>query len=156
MRSGARGVATALEAWRQFVAARDRGDFRDFQTRLRLTAWIAQQFNNAKDNPSHENARVWLTMGHLTPKQIAVLLPHLQMDMGRPARAKAQGSATPPCRKHTENGRATGPGASSDTGELPTTAARRLLTEHGFRASTLKAAADHLVRVWKKRVFKSR
>ena len=71
-----------VEAWRQLVAARDRGDFRVLWMRLRLAAWIAQQFNNAKDNPSHRNARVWLTVGHLTPKQIAVLLPYLMMDMG--------------------------------------------------------------------------
>jgi hypothetical protein len=42
------------------------------------------------------------------------------------------------------------------TGERPTPAAKSLLSKRGYRASTLKAAADHLVRVWKKRVLKSR
>ena len=41
------------------------------------------------------------------------------------------------------------------TGELPTPAARRLLAEYGFRGD-LKGKADHLVRVWKNRAFKSR
>jgi hypothetical protein len=144
-----------FEVWRRFVAARDRGDFRDFQTRLRLTAWIAQQFNNAKDNPSHKNARVWLMMGHLTPKQIAVLLPHLQMDMGdlrvpmRRGRPRRPAANTPKMVERLDR-------RIKRTGERPTAAARALLTEHGFHASTLKAAADHLVRVWKKRVLKSR
>src|SRR5262245_55544993 len=52
-----------FEAWHRlskaFVTARDRGDFRNFQIRLRLTVWMGQQVGAAKDNPSHRNARLW-------------------------------------------------------------------------------------------------
>jgi hypothetical protein len=37
-----------FEAWRAFVAARDRGDFRNFQIRLRLTGWMVQQIEAAR------------------------------------------------------------------------------------------------------------
>jgi hypothetical protein len=148
-----------LEAWRQlssaFVAARDKGVFRDLQVRLRLTFWMVQQIEAAKENPSHRSARAWLMVGHLTPKQIAVLLPYMQMDLGDLRVPRGRGRprrAAPSTLKMAEQ---------LDkriklTGELPTTAAGRLLTEYGFRASTLKAAKDHLVRVWRKRVLKSR
>ena len=142
-------------AWRQLEAARDRGDFRVLWMRLRLGVWIAQQFNNAKDNPSHRNARVWLMVGHLTPKQIAVLLPYLHDGYGGPARAKAQrqakGRAAPSILKMAEELAK----RIERTGELPTPAAKRLLAEYGFRGD-LKGKADHLVRVWKNRAFKSR
>jgi hypothetical protein len=148
------------EAWRQlsraFVAARDRGDFRNFQIRLQLTIWMGQQINDAKSNPSHRRSRVWLMVGHLTPKQIAELLPYMMMDM-------------PDLRIPKRRGRQKGRTAASTlkmaeqlaerierTGELPTTAARRLLAEYGFRGPTLKGRADHLVRVWKRRALKSR
>ena len=118
-----------VEAWRQLEAARDRGDFRVLWMRLRLAVWMGLQINNARDNPSHPNARVWLTVGHLTPEQIAAstlaLAEHLADRIER-------------------------------TGELPNTAARRLLAEYGFRGPDLKGRADHLVRLWKKRAFKSR
>jgi hypothetical protein len=42
------------------------------------------------------------------------------------------------------------------TDELPTTAARRLLEAYGLGGLDLKGRADHLVRVWKDRAFKSR
>ena len=84
-----------LEAWRQlsdaFVAARDRGDFRSLRLRLRLTVWMMQQINNAKDNPSHRKARAWLMVQQLTPKQIAELLPYMVMDMGDLRHPKRKG-----------------------------------------------------------------
>jgi hypothetical protein len=43
-----------------------------------------------------------------------------------------------------------------DTGELPTTAAMRLVRDLGFRGDVVNGKADHLVRVWRKRAFKSR
>jgi hypothetical protein len=144
-----------LEAWRAFVAARDRGDFRNFQIRLRLTGWMVQQIQAAKDNPSHQRARVWLMVGHLTPKQIAELLPYMIMDMpdlrvpqrkGRPRRTAE--STLKMAEQLAER--------INDTEELPTTAARRLLADYGFRGRDLKGRADHLVRVWKNRAFKSR
>lgn len=143
------------EAWRQLEAARDRSDFRVLWMRLRLGVWIAQQFNNAKDNPSHKNARVWLTVGYLTPQQIAVLLPYLQMDMGDlrvpRRRGRQKGRAAPSTLKMAEELSK----RIADTRELPTTAAKRLLAEYGFRGD-LKGRAGHLVRVWKNRAFKSR
>jgi hypothetical protein len=142
------------EAWRQLEAARDRGDFRVLWMRLRLGIWIAQQFNNANDNPSHPNARVWLMVGHLSPKQIAVLLPHLMMDMGDlrvpRRRGRQKGRTAPSILKMAEELAK----RIERTGELPTTAAKRLLVEYGFRGDP-KGPADHLVRVWKNRAFKS-
>lgn len=145
-----------VEAWRQLEAARDRGDFRVLWMRLRLGVWIAQQFNNAKDNPSHRSSRMWLTAGHLTPKQIAELLPYLMMDMGDlrvpRRRGRQKGRAAPSTLKMAEELSK----RIADTRELPTTAAKRLLVEYGFRGATVKGRADHLVRVWKNRAFKSR
>jgi hypothetical protein len=148
-----------FEAWRQlsnaFVAARDRGDFRDLRMRLQLTVWMGQRFNDAKDNPSHRTARAWLRMRHLTPKQIAVQLPYMIMDMpdlrvpkrrGRPRRTRASTlKMAEQLDKRIER-----------TGELPTTAARRLLDDYGFRGRDLKNQADHLVKVRRTRVLKSR
>jgi hypothetical protein len=148
-----------LEAWRQlsdaFVAARDRGDFRSLRLRLRLTVWMVQQINNAKDNPSHRKARAWLMVQQLTPKQIAELLPYMVMDMGdlrvpkRKGRPRRTAASTLEMVERLDR-------RINDTGELPTTAARRLLVECGFRGETLKGKADHLVREWKNRAFKSR
>ena len=148
-----------LEVWRQlsdaFVAARDKGVFRDLRMRLHLTVWMGQQFNDAKDNPSHRRSRMWLAMQHLTPREIAQALPFLFMHMqemripkgrGRPRRAATNTLDIVELLDRR----------IKDTGELPTTAAKRLLIAYGYRTSTLKAAADHLVRVWKKRVLKSR
>jgi hypothetical protein len=148
-----------FEAWQQlsraFVAARDRGDFRDFRMRVQLTVWMGQQINDAKDNPSHRRARAWLMVRHLTPQQIAELLPYMIMDMpdsripkrkGRPRRSAAITlEMAEQLAKRIER-----------TGEPPTPAARRLLAEYGFRGPTLKGRADHLVRVWKRRALKSR
>ena len=130
-----------VEAWRQLSsrAARDRGDFRVLWMRLRLTVWMAQQFNNAKDNPSHRNSRMWLTVGHLTPKQIAVLLPYLMMDMGDlrvpRRRGRQKGRTAPSTLKMAEELAK----RIERTGELPTTAARRLLAEYGFRGRPQRA-----------------
>jgi hypothetical protein len=148
-----------FEAWQElskaFAAARDRGDFRNFHIRLRLTGWMVQQIEDAKDNPSHRRARVWLMVQHLTPKEIAVLLPYVIMDMpdlriprrkGRPGRTAASTlEMTEQLAKRINN-----------TGELPTTAAKRLLAGYGFRGPDLKGRADYLVRLWKKRALKSR
>jgi hypothetical protein len=144
------------EAWWAFVVARDRGDFRDVQIRLRLMGGIVQQIEAAKGNPSHRKARAWLAVQHLTPKQIALLLPYMIMDL-------------PELRIPRRRGKPKGRTAASTlemaeeldrrikrTGERPTTAARRLLAEHGVRAVDLKGRADHLVRAWKRRAFKSR
>jgi hypothetical protein len=130
-----------FEAWRAFVAARDRGDFRDLRIRLRLMGWMVRQIQDAKDNPSHRTARVWLMVLHLTPKQIAELLPYMFMDM-------------PDLRVPKRRGRQKGRTAASTlemakqlaarierTGELPTTAAKRLLAEYGFRGPDLKGRA---------------
>jgi hypothetical protein len=149
-----------LETWRRlsaaFVAARDRGDFRVLWMRLRLGAWIAQQFNNAKDNPSHPNARVWLTVGHLTPKQIAGLMPYLMMDVGDlrvpRRRGRQKGRTAPSTLKMVEELAE----RIKRTGEPPTTAARHLVVERGFRGADIKNQADHLVKVWRSRVFKCR
>jgi hypothetical protein len=142
-------------AWRQLEAARDRGDFRVLWMRLRLTVWMGQQINNAKDNPSHRSSRMWLTAGHLTPRQIAELLPYLMMDMGDlrvpRRRGRQKGRAAPSTLKMAEQLAE----RIERTGELPTPAARRLLADYGFRGD-LKGKADHLVRVWKNRAFKSR
>jgi hypothetical protein len=148
-----------FEAWRQlsdaFVAARDRGDFRNFQIRLQLTVWMGQQINDAKGNPSHRRSRVWLMVGQLTPKQIAELLPYVMMNMpdlripkgrGRPGRTAA---STLEMAEQLAT-------RINNTGELPTTAARRLLAERGFRGADLKGRADYLVKVWRNRVLKSR
>jgi len=93
---------------------------------------------------------------HLTPKEIAELLPYMMMDM-------------PDLRVPRRRGRQKGRVAASRlkmaeelgerierTGELPTTAAKRLLRDKGFRGDDLKGRADHLVRVWKNRALKSR
>jgi hypothetical protein len=124
---------------RAFVAARDRGDFRNLQIRLQLTGWMMQQFEAAKDNPSHRKARVWLMMQHLTPKQMAELLPYMAMDMA--------GDLRIPKRK----GRSRGTAASTlemveqlanrieRTGELPTTAARRCSPDTASADETSKA-----------------
>jgi hypothetical protein len=148
-----------FEAWRQlsnaFVEARDRGVFRDLQFRLQLTVWMGRQFNDAKGNPSHRRSRVWLMVGHLTPKQIAELLPYMMMDMpelripkgrGRPGRTAA---STLEMAEQLAN-------RIERTGELRTTAARRLLADYGFRGADVKGRADHLVRVLRNRAFKSR
>jgi hypothetical protein len=144
-----------VEAWRQLEAARDRGDFRVLWMRLRLTVWIAQQFNNAKDNPSHRNARMWLTVGHLTPKQIAVWLPYMQMEMGDlrvpRRRGRQKGRAAPSTLKMVEELSK----RMADTGELPTTAARHVVVARGFRGAEIKNQVDHLVKVWRRRGFKS-
>jgi hypothetical protein len=149
-----------FEAWQQlsraFVAARDRGDFRDFQFRLQLTVWMGQQINDAKGNPSDRRARAWLMVQHLTPKQIAVLLPYMFMDMPDlripKRRGRQKGRTATNTLKMTEQLAE----RIERTGELPTTAARSLFPEHGFRGLDLKGRADHLVRVWKRRAFKSR
>ena len=144
-----------VDAWRQLETARDRGDFRVLWMRLRLGVWIAQQFNNAKDNPSHRSSRMWLTVGHLSPKQIAELLPYMMMDIGDlrvpKRRGRQKGRTAPSTLKMAEELAE----RIERTGELPTTAAERLLAERGFRGVT-KGKADHLVRVWKNRAFKSR
>jgi hypothetical protein len=144
-----------FKAWKAFVAARDRGDFRNFQIRLQLTGWMLRQIEAAKGNPSHRRSRVWLMVGHLTPRQTAELLPYMIMDM-------------PDLRIPKRKGRPRGTAASAlemveqlakriaTTGELPITAAKRLLAEHGFRGPDLKGRADYLVRLWKKRALKSR
>ena len=81
-------VVAAREAWRPlrrgggFAAARDRGDFRRFQVRLRLTAWMLQEIEDAKDNPSHRRSRMWLAMGQRSPKQIAGCCLICMLDMG--------------------------------------------------------------------------
>jgi len=147
------------EAWRElsstFVAARERGDFRNFQIRLRLTGWMMQRMEEAKDNPSHQRARAWLEVQHLTPKEIAELLPYMFMDLpelhiprriGRPPRIAA---STLEMAKQLDE-------RIKRTGELPTTAAKRLLTSLGFCGQNVKGRADHLVRVWKSNVLKSR
>ena len=107
--------------------------------RLRLTVWMAQQFNNAKDNPSHRSSRMWLTAGHLTPKQIAVLLPYLMMDMGDlrvpRRRGRQKGRTAPSTLKMAEELAE----RIERTGELPTTAAKRLLVEYGFRGRPQRA-----------------
>jgi hypothetical protein len=94
-------------------------------------------------------------VGHLTPKQIAVLLPYMMMDMGDlrvpKRRGRQKGRAAPSTLKMAGELDK----RIADTGELPTTAARRLLRDYGFRGD-LKGPADHLVRVRKKRAFKSR
>src|SRR5262245_770578 len=140
---------------RALVAARDRANSPDFQLRLRLEGWMTQQFLSAKDNPSHRKARVWLRMGHLTPKQMYELLPYMMMDMpdlriplrkGRPRRpAVGTLAMVEQLAERIER-----------TDELPTTAARRLVTDQGFRGSQIKGRADHLVRLWKQRALKSR
>lgn len=140
---------------RAFATARDRGDFCNFQLRLRLVLWMARWIGAAKSNPSHRSARFWLGVQHLTPKQIAELLPYVIMDMhdlrvpqrkGRPGRVAAS--------------TLTMVGELDDriqhTSELPTTAARRLLVDKGFRGEDVKGRADYLVRVWKDRALKSR
>jgi hypothetical protein len=93
---------------------------------------------------------------HLTPKQIAELLPYMLMDL-------------PDLRIPKRRGRQKGRIAVSTLemaeqlakrieciGELPTTAARRLLADFGFRGQDVKGRADYLVRLWKNRAFKSR
>jgi len=140
---------------RALVAAHDRVGSPDFQIRLQLTRWMMQKFLAAKNNPSHRRARVWLKMGDLTPKQMVELLPYMMMDM-------------PDLNIPQRKGRRRGTPASTlvmverlderirRTGELPTTAARGLLTDLGFRGRDLKNQADHLVKVWRKRGLKSR
>jgi hypothetical protein len=148
-----------FESWQQlsraFVAARDSGGFRSFQIRLRLTGWMVQQVEAAKLNPAHRRSRAWLMVRHLTPKQVAELLPYMIMDMpdlrvpkrkGRPHRTAASTlKMVEQLAKRIER-----------TGELPTTAARRLLAEYGFRGPDLKGRADYLVRLWRNRALKSR
>jgi hypothetical protein len=161
-----RGIEAAREAWRPhlevwrqlsdaFVAARDRGDFRALRLRLQLTVWMGQQFNNAKDNPSHRKARAWLMVQHLTPREIAEWLPYMMMDMGdlrvpkRRGRQKGRTAASTLEMAEQLDKRI------KRTGEMPTTVARHLVVEQGFRGRDIKGRADHLVRVWKKRAFKS-
>jgi hypothetical protein len=152
-------TVAARATWRRLsrvvVAARDRGDFRRFKSGLQLTAWMLQEIEAAKRNPSHRRSRLWLAMQHRSPKEIAEALPYLVMLMpelriperrGRPRRPAA---GTPKMVEQLDK-------RIKRTGERPTTAARQLLSKRGFRASTLKSAADHLVRVWKKRALKSR
>jgi hypothetical protein len=148
-----------FEAWQQlfraFVAARDRGYFRDLQLRLRLTLWIVQRIEEAKDNPSHRMARAWLTEQHRTPKQIAELLPYMMMDMPElripKRRGRRKGRIAPSMLKMVQQLDE----RIKRTGELRTTAARRLLADLGFRGQNLKGRADYLVRLWKNRAFKS-
>lgn len=151
----ARSLEPLIAAWRQFEAARDRGDFRHFQIRLWLMGWMVQHIMDAKANPTHRKARVWLQVMHLTPGQIEGLLGLMLLDepdlripspKGRPRRIAKSTLAMA-----EELGR-----RIKDTGELPTTAAKRLLTDKGFRGQTLKDRADHLVKVWRNRVLKSR
>jgi hypothetical protein len=148
-----------LEAWRQlssaFVAARDRGDFRSLQFRLRLTFWIVQHIEAAKENPSHRSARAWLMVQHLTPKQIAEWLPYMMMDIGdlrvpkRKGRPRRTAASTLEMVEQLDR-------RIKETGELPTTAARHLVVEQGFRGRDIKGRADHLVREWRRRALKSR
>jgi hypothetical protein len=144
-----------FEAWRAFAAARERGDFRHFQIRLRLMGWMVEYMEAAKGNPTHRKARAWLMVRHLTPQQIEKLLPYMFMDMpdlripkrkGRPGHTAASTlKMVEQLAKRIER-----------TRELPTTAAKGLLTDHGYRGPDLKGRADHLVRVWKRRALKSR
>ena len=143
-----------FEAWQAFVAARDRGDFRHFQIRLRLMGWMLQKIEAAKRNPAHRKAQVWLRMQRLTPKQIAELLPYVMMDLddlrvpqrrGRPRRVRPN---TLQMVEQLAN-------RIKRTQERPTTAAKRLLATYG-RGGDLKGRADHLVRVWRNRALKSR
>ena len=123
--------------------------------RLRLIGWMVQQLEAAKRNPAHEMAQVWLNLQHLSAKEIAEQMSYLIIDM-------------PDLRVPQRRGRQKGRIAAStlkmaeqldkriaDTGELPTTAARRLLAAYGFRGPSVKGRADHLVRVWKRRALKS-
>jgi hypothetical protein len=94
---------------------------------------------------------------HLTPREIAEWLPYAMMVMGGDLRVpkrrgRQKGRAAPSTLKMAEQLDK----RINDTGELPTTAARRLLLAYGFRGPDLKGRADHLVRVWKRRAFKSR
>jgi hypothetical protein len=151
-------TVAARATWRRLsrvvVAARDRGDFRRFKSGLQLTAWMLQEIEAAKRNPSHRRSRLWLAMQHRSPKEIAEALPYLVMLM-------------PELRIPERRGRPRRPAANTSkmverldrrikrTGERPTTAARNLLSKR-YHGETLKGKADHLVRLWKKRAFKSR
>lgn len=139
-----------LEAWR---VAHARGDFRHFQTRLRLAFWMVEQVEAAKDNPMHRAARAWLLVQHLSPKQIQGLLAYMVMDLGDLRVPKRRGKRiAASTRKLVEQLDQ----RIKDTGELPTTAARRLIADLGFRGKDAKGRADYLVRAWKDRALYSR
>jgi hypothetical protein len=159
-------IAELQRAWQRLAhdfeplsKAIARGDvrnfFRNLQYQLRWMGWMLRHIEDAKHNPSHQSARFWLGVGHLTPKQIAVLLPYVLMDIpdlrvpqrkGRPHRTAA--SIMKMVEELDER--------IERTGELPTTAAKRLLAEKGFRGQDIKGRADYLVRARKNRALKSR
>jgi hypothetical protein len=142
-----------FEAWRRVEAARDRGDFRALQYRLRLTLWMVEHIEAAKDNPSHRSARAWLMVQSLTPKEIAVLLPYMMMDMHDLHVPKRRGRQKGRTAARTLKMAEQLDKRIEHTGERPTTAAKCLLADHGFRGPDLKGRADHLVRVWRKSRF---
>ena len=139
---------------KQVTAARERGDFLNLRMNLWLMFWMGHQLNAAKRNPAHPTAQAWLRMRNLSVEEIAKVLPYMILVMhdvrvpqceGRPDRISA---STLEMAKELAK-------RINDTGEPPTTAARSLLTEAGFRGN-LKGRADSLVRAWKKRALNSR
>jgi hypothetical protein len=158
-------IARGLEPFQRFVraveqlaqtiaAARDRGDFRNLRLCLQFLLWVTQQIEAANRNPKHRTARWWLGgLRRMTPEQLVTWMSYATMDLedlrvplrGRPGRVAA---STLALAKELDE-------RIKRTGELPTTAAGRLLADKGLRGDT-KGRADYLVRVWRNRALKSR
>ena len=120
------------------------------QIRLRLTDWMLRQIEAAERNPRHKKARPWLALRSYTPRQIAEIVPYLALML--------EGDLVVPNPKGRQTGARIKPSKDVErlaqriakTGERPTTAARHLLKEDGFRGE-IKNAADSLVKALKRR-----
>jgi hypothetical protein len=117
---------------------------------LHFTLWILQQIKSAERNPHHRKAKPWVVLRNYSPRQIAEVIPYLAMTF--------EGDLNVPVRKGRPSG---GTNKNTElleqlenriarTSELPTTAAKRLLRELGFKGE-LKGKADFLVRQLKRK-----
>jgi hypothetical protein len=122
-----------------------------FKTNLQLTFWMAEQIEAAKRNPSHRTARRWSRLKGLTPKQIDWLMDFMVMEVSALRVPQRRGKRTAVTMREMAEQTDR---RIRDKGELPTTAAKRVLAEHG-RKGDLKGRADYLVRAWN-RAFNSR
>ena len=120
------------------------------QSSLQLTYWMLQQIEAAKRNPKHKKAKPWLALSNQTPREMEKLLPLamiLEGDLTAVPRPKGRqsGARVKPSSMVEQLAE-----RIAQTGERPTTAARKLLEKRGFRGD-LKNRADALVKALKRR-----
>ena len=142
IQSGLRSLQAVREAWPRFESS--------LRFNLRFTFWLLQQIESAERNPRHKKARPWLALRNCTPRRAAEVIPYLVMifegDLNVPARKGRPSRVTDKTAELLEQLEK----RIARTGELPTTAAKRLLRERGAKGD-LKGRADLLVRLLKQK-----